>query len=404
MNNIIYQNPFKYGFLANFVFTPQTLPFTDKEILDLDKNLAKFEQLFLNPDVEKHLISKNELLASFAISKAEESSLTLKEAQDVYNLLINNSEYDFIGQKLKANKRLTQKDHDQVEFFNIAKTFRNISRSDFALADLTSDYIKNIHRQITQGLDIFNKYIPYFTVYKSGQWRSDNTIRVGNYAPAPFGEISKSIDEIIDWYKKNHSPTDVAIFHTALYALHPFNNGNKRVCRILEHLLLRELGLNTKNLYSTSYYYHKEKSRYYKYLLYSLERKNLNHFTSFALEALVLSIIGVIKTSLEAKRSEFLNKQSIDDTTRAILKPLTKRGEVQFKNLYGRARKKIARQTFVTYLNKATETNMIKKREAGRATYYSLNISTPEQETLREWINFAKNRLSYIDDEFLLSI
>ena len=53
----------------------------------------------------------------FAISKAEQSSLTLKEAQDVYNLLLNDPEYDFISQKLKDGKKLTSKDHDHVEFF-----------------------------------------------------------------------------------------------------------------------------------------------------------------------------------------------------------------------------------------------------------------------------------------------
>jgi hypothetical protein len=37
-----------FGFLAGFVFTPQTLPFTDKEIMDLDKDLARFEQVFLD--------------------------------------------------------------------------------------------------------------------------------------------------------------------------------------------------------------------------------------------------------------------------------------------------------------------------------------------------------------------
>lgn len=193
MNDITIQNPFKRGFLANYIFTPQTLPFTDKEIMDLDKDLARFEQAFLNPDVEKHLISKNELLASFAISKAEHSSLTLKEAQDVYDILINNPEYDFISQKLKAGNKLTQKDHDQVEFFNIAKTFRKINGNDFLLTDLTPDFIKNIHRESTLGLDVFQKYIPDFTAYKSGQWRDNDAIRVGSYAPAPFGEIPAAV-------------------------------------------------------------------------------------------------------------------------------------------------------------------------------------------------------------------
>ena len=205
MDEIIIQNPFKHGFLADFIFTPQILPFTDKEIMDLDKDLARFEQVFLSPDVEKHLISKNEFLASFAISKAEQSSLTLKEAQDVYNLLLNDPEYDFISQKLKDGKKLTQKDHDHVEFFNIAKTFRNIGQRGFSLADLTPNFIKNIHLQITQGLDIFQKYILGFTVYKSGQWRDNDSIRVGSYAPAPFGEVRyPRLKKLLIGIKNNH--------------------------------------------------------------------------------------------------------------------------------------------------------------------------------------------------------
>ena len=137
--------------------------------------------------------------------------------------------------------------------------------------------------------DIFKKHLSDFTVYKSGTWRDNDEIRVGTYVPAPYVEIEKGVSELIGWLKDNQTITGIAVFHTAIYGLHPFNNGNKRVCRILEHVLLRGLGLNNKNLYSTSYYYHKQKARYYKYLLYSLERKNLNHFVSFVLESFVLS-------------------------------------------------------------------------------------------------------------------
>src|SRR3989344_5191849 len=103
--------PFSTGFLSQFVFAPQTLPFTNKEVLSLDRELSEYEQVFLNPDIEKNLISKNELLASFAISKAEDSQLTLKEAEDVYNLVLSDPHYDFIGEKIKAKKKLAQKDH-----------------------------------------------------------------------------------------------------------------------------------------------------------------------------------------------------------------------------------------------------------------------------------------------------
>lgn len=405
MNSIaVTKKPFSHPFLSQYVFTQTLLPFTDEEIIKIDQQLSEYEQVFLNPDIEANLISRNELLASFAISKAENSTLSLSEAEDVYSVILANEEYTFISDKLKAKQKLTRKDYEKLEFFNIAKTFRNLNQNPLKFSDLTTQLIRQIHFNLSRGLDIFAKYLSDFTVYKAGNFRGNDTIRVGAYVPAPFIGIEKGVDELLVWIKKNQTVTGVAIFHTALYALHPFNNGNKRVCRILEHLLFRNLGLNNKNLYSSSYYYHKEKARYYKYLLYSLERRNLNHFVSFVQEALVLSMISVVKTSLEAKRSEFLVRQETDAQIRLVLKPLIKRSELQFKNLFKHSKGKIARQTFVNYLQKAVDEGVISKREQGRTTYYSLRLDSPqpEEETLKNWLTLAKQKLAFIPDEIKL--
>lgn len=401
MNTTILQ-PFSKGFLSQFVWVPQTLPFTNEEVMSFDRELSEYEQVFLNPDIERSLISKNELLASFAISKAEDSRLTLQEAQDVYNLLLSEPDYDFVGKKLRTKVKLNQKDYDALEFFNIAKTFRRLNQEPLSIKKLSPDKIQELHRSLTQGLDIFQKYLSDFTVYRSGKWRDNDLIRVGSYIPASYTEIEGGVKELIAYLRKNTTINGVAIFHTALYGLHAFNNGNKRVCRILEHVFLRSLGLNNKNLYSTSYYYHKQKARYYKYLLYSLERKNLNHFVSFILEALVLSIIDVVKTSLETKRSEFLDRLELEGQIRIVLKPFIKRGELQFKSLAKATKGKIARQTLVTYLQKAVEQDILQKRETGRVAYYILNFETPELNTLKKWLGFAKKRLTYIPDNIKL--
>ncbi len=395
--------PFVHTFLSEFVFVKKLLPFSDKEIANIDRELAEYEQVFLNPDIERNLISRNELLASFAISKAENSSLTLQEAQDVYSLILANEELTFISDKIKKGDKLTRKDYEKLEFFNIAKVFRSLNETKITVDNITPLNIREIHQQLSLGLDVFEKYLPEFTVYKAGKWRDNDTIRVGSYKPAPFTGIEEGIEELLIFLRKNKNITGVALFHTALYALHPFNNGNKRVCRILEHIFFRDLGLNKKNLYSTSYYYHKQKARYYKNLLYSLERRNLNHFVSFVQEALILSMIGVVKLSLESKRSGFLTNQTDDDQIRLILKPLIKRAELQFKNLFKGSRGKVARQTFVTYLQRATDENIVLKREAGRTTYYRLNLKdAPEEETINNWLSFAKQKLSYIPDDIKL--
>lgn len=401
MNNIATEKPFVNPFLSQFVFTKKLLPFTDEEIKTIDTELRDYEQIFLNPDIERNLISRNELLVSFAISKAENSSLTLQEAQDVYDLVLNHKDFTFISDKLKKGGKLVRKDYEKLEFFNIAKTFRQLNESLFTIDNITARAILELHKNLSTGLDVFEKFLADFTVYKAGKWRDTDTIRVGAYVPAPFKDLRKGVEELLSFLRKNKTITGVAIFHTALYALHPFHNGNKRVCRVLEHLFFRDLGLNQKNLYSTSYYYHKQRKRYYKYLLYSLERKNLNHFVSFIQEALVLSMIDVVKLSLKVKRAEFLQSQNIEKPIKSVLKPLIKRSELQFKNLFKHSKGKIARQTFVNYLQKGIETGIITKKELGRNTYYRLNITmpTPEEETLGSWLQFAGQRLSHIPDD-----
>ena len=74
MNTFATNKPFVKPFLDQFILTPSLLFFSDAEILQLDADLNQYEQLFLDPDIEKNLMSKNVLLASFAISKAENSA------------------------------------------------------------------------------------------------------------------------------------------------------------------------------------------------------------------------------------------------------------------------------------------------------------------------------------------
>lgn len=401
MNSTTILKLFNKPFLDQLILTPSLLPFTDREILQLDSDLNQYEQLFLDPDIEKNLISKNELLASFAISKAENSSLTLQEAQELYAFILSNKDYSFISEKIKAKKKITRKDYEKLEFFNIAKTFRNSQT--IRIEDVTPQFIQELHTQLTQGLDIFQSYLPDFDVYRSGQWRNSDTIRVGTYSPAPYVLINEGVSELLDWLKNHQTITSVGIFHTALYALHPFNNGNKRVSRIIEHIFLRALHINEKNLYSTSYYYHKEKERYYKYLLFSLERKNLNHFTAFFQEAVVLSMLSVIKTSLETKRKLFLDNQTRDSQIRLVCKPLIKKHEVQFKNLLKVIQGKMARQTFVNYLQKAVDQKITIRRANGKTTFYSLNISPEEEVTFTNMLNFIQAKLSFVPDDIRAS-
>jgi len=135
--------------------------------------------------------------------------------------------------------------------------------------------------------------------------------------------------------------------------------------------------------------------------LYSLEHTNLNHFVSFMLESLMYSIISVLKTSIEVRRSTYIESQSIDTSIKTLIKPLMKKTELQFKQFARYTRGKMARQTLVTYLQRAVDAGIIEKRVSGRNTYYRLSISIPEEKTLTEWVALAHQKSSYLPEDFI---
>lgn len=394
--------PFTTKFLDQFTYESSVMPFQDSFLQDLDRSVNAFEKSVLDTNIEKYLISKNELFASFAISKAENSALTLTEARELWEQINNNPKFNLLASKISKGAELTQKDHDKLEFVNIVKTFRHYNQRIYDLDEYTPKLILQLHQDLTDGLDIFAKYLTGFDLYKSGHWRDNDDIRVGNYIPPEYRLIDTSLSELLSWIKKtDNNPLNIGIFHTALYALHPFNNGNKRICRILEHMLYRSIGYNQKNLYGTSYYYHLEKERYYKHLLYSIQKANLNQFASYSLESLAYSMVGVYKTALEIKKEDILKSQIHDLQIVKIFSPFIKKSEIQFKTLLKMTKNKISRPTLVTYLQKAVTQGVLNRKETGKNVYYSLKIDGKnEQLAYNLWMEKIKSHLRYIPPEY----
>ena len=369
----------------------------DNLIKKLDKELINYEKTIVYPLIEENLISKNGLLTSFAISKAEDSKLTLAEAKSVYKFVLNNKEYKFISNKIEEGKKLTQKDYEKLEFYNISKVFNKFKNANLQIKDLNLDFIKNLHLELTAGLDIFEEKVHEFEPYYSGILRKNNKIKVGNYSPISCKEIELNIQKLISWFKSNPSVINVSIFHSVLYAIHPFNNGNKRTCRILEYILIQSLGLNKNNLYSTSYYYHLRKDSYYKNLLNTIKNKNLNYFTMFYVEAFLNAIFGVYKTSLEFKRSKFIGDKDV-----RLLKLLVKEKAIRYRKLKKLTRHMFSETTLANKLGTYVKEGVLKKTAKATYTFYSLNINLTEEDNLDKLKTLFKKHNIYIPDSYLV--
>jgi len=76
-------NPLKSLFLGQFMLNDTVLHIPDKAIVSLDEEVSRFDHK-IDTDVRTALISRNELLTSFAIAKAEKTNkLTIEEMRQI---------------------------------------------------------------------------------------------------------------------------------------------------------------------------------------------------------------------------------------------------------------------------------------------------------------------------------
>lgn len=390
-------------FFEHWFTETSSFAWSDAELMSLDQQIHNQKKLYVNDEIVKHLLSKNTLFASFAMSKAENSELTLLEAQEIYNRVQKNPADDPVRLKIKQGEALKRRDHDKLEFRNILTTFQKWNKKTITPQDLSEDVLIELHIDLTRDLDIFAPLhlVPDFSPYKTGKLRASDDIVVGEYEPPSHATIQEGLSALFAFIKTHPTPTGIAVFHTALYALHPFENGNKRICRVLEHVLLRGIGMNKRNLWSTSYYYHIVKERYYRKLFFSLNQKNFTTFPRFIHEAISYSIIGVLKTAIDVERSNWLEGQQVTQQERKSLKIFIKRRSAQFKAMIKWSEGLLSKQTIVTFIDRMLGRHILSKSAKGRNTFYRLLLDLPEYALYDELLPYLQQKNQFIPQVFL---
>lgn len=113
-------------------------------------------------------------------------------------------------------------------------------------------------------------------------------------------------------------------------------------------------------------------------------------------------MLDVLKASIEIKKSDFLNNSLLESNVKNVLKPLIKRNEIQFKLFQKINARKVVRQTFVTYLQKAVDQKIVIRREDGKKVYYSLAWTEKiDLELFHSWLAQIRNKITYIPQDLV---
>lgn len=107
------------------------------------------------------------------------------------------------------------------------------------------------------------------------------------FRPPPPAEIEGKLAELVEWYNANLGKLDglelAAILHLRFYRIHPFEDGNKRVSRLLFNKALFEAGYPLLNV-------SKETQAYFDALINSVEKNDERPFIEFVYRKFIETI------------------------------------------------------------------------------------------------------------------
>jgi Fic family protein len=262
----------------------------------ITKELKLIENNFKNEIIKKlsnkiyskKLISKDDIIRSILFKdlfkKKYDSLTTIKrnkydtESVDSFTLTTLTTEEVDVDKTDITNARNKKSSLTQRE--QISKNMLNAITSIKEEHLLDKQYFLGLHKTI---MGTFKKKSP-------GKIRSRNVHlftkddehplgRELSYTPPHFNKVNGLLDEFINWYRESTlSPIEkAAIAHYKIYRIHPFLDGNKRMCRLLVNKTLFDQKFPLLNI-------SEEKEEYFSTIVDAVENNNPKVLVDFTLK------------------------------------------------------------------------------------------------------------------------
>lgn len=351
----------------------------------MDDIIRKFDHRIKNPD--PHIVA---LLAEIDGIRGEFKSGLRMTPQAITNLRkstlitsagastriegarLNDEEVEKVMRGLAVSKFA---DRDSQEVQGYLETLQNVFDS-YQTLPLRESVILSLHNQLL-------KYSAKDDTHRGVYKKKENTVGVlgpdGNVAQIMFETTKayltpKEMQELVDWtadaLEKNrfHQLLIIANFVIEFLKIHPFEDGNGRLSRVLTNLLLLRSGYQFIQYVSHEQIVERRKDEYYIALRKSQETFGTDHDTIAPWLNFFLSVIKEQAT----KALSYLEEEKIEDTLSPkqyeVWQYLSKVGEAAPGEIVKAT--DIALGTVRQALDRLIELGKIKRVGRGRATRY----------------------------------
>lgn len=285
---------------------------------------------------------------------------------------LNDEEVEKVMRGLAVSKFA---DRDSQEVQGYLETLQNVFDS-YQSLPLRESLIASLHNQLL-------KYSHKDDTHRGGYKKKENTVGVlgpnGNIAQIMFETTpayltSKEMNELVDWtndaFEKNrfHNLLIIANFIVEFLKIHPFEDGNGRLSRVLTNLLLLQSGYQFIQYVSHEQIVERRKDEYYIALRKSQETFKTDHDTISPWLNFFLSAVREQAT----KALSYLEEEKVEDT----LSPKQLEVWKHISSVDEAAPSEIARATGIALgtvrqaLNRLVELGKVKRVGRGRGTRY----------------------------------
>ena len=336
-------------FIPNYRLTPKLL----FNISQIERFYGRLESLRIPQKLELNLERNNLIQSTYISNSIEGNPLTLME---VTNILL--------GGRVPVNRE----EKEVKNYFDILKDLDDLSSQKINLGMICS-----LHKKLLTGVnnkiagEIRDKKVVVESYIRG---KKTQLIHVKHNPPYHRKEqIESEIKKLFDWVIKDRQiPTviKVGIFHHHFVFIHPFEDGNGRVCRLLSALILLQNDYAINKYFVLDDYYDIDRSLYSD-KLHSADRGDKTEWLEYFSDGMKYSLqnaFGKYKNAL----SSLQITERLTSKEQEVLSILQEREEITSNDLADIL--KVSRQQAHNLLSSLLDKGFIGKKGSTKASYY----------------------------------
>ena len=337
-------------FKPKYSLSPKLL----SNIASIERFYGQIEAIKIPSKLELNLIRENLVESSYASNKIEGNPITLPE---VTNLILDD--------RIPVNRD----EKEIINYFNILKELDKYSGDEFS-----TNLIIKFHKLLMQGLDKSAGKIRNVKVVVGKSLKQEEGFSLRVKHDPPFhkrDKIVSGLKKLFDWLKTNKDTPVViksGIFHHQFVYLHPFEDGNGRVCRLLTALYLLKNNYLINKYFVLDDYYDIDRNQYSD-MLHSADKGNKTEWLEYYSDGVMHSLKSALAKINRAIRTLDIEERP-SPKEREVIKIIDENKQVTSQIIAKELN--VSRQQAHKLLKSLMNKGLIEKKGSTKSSYYFL--------------------------------